>query len=225
MKRPDAARTFSRVTTYGFTFLVLLTAGLSAIAQDIVRLVTPPAFHPAAQFVPWIAIGVTLQGIYLLTSIGMNITKQTHLYPIATGAAAATSVAANLLLIPRVGTIGAAWANVLAYGVLAAVSFQFSRRLFPIPYEWRRLTHALVAGVLVYGAAQTVPAGWAPWLGVLVRGSVVVVGFFGVLLATGFLYADERAALRKRLRPGADPVTDAKPAAAPVNPSPRESGR
>lgn len=216
MKRPDAAATFSRVTTYVFTGLVLLTAGMSAIGDDLVRLMTAPEFHAAARFIPWIAIGVTLQGIYLLTSIGLNITKQTQFYPLATGLAAATSVAANLLLIPRVGTIGAAWANVLAYGVLAAVSFAFSRRLYPIAYEWRRLVHALAAGVVSYAAAVfilpifivpifivpifAVPDGLPPWLGVLVRGTIVVVTYVLLLISTGFLYPPERAALWSRLR-------------------------
>ena len=45
-------------------------------------------------------MGVLFQGVYLLTSIGMNITKQTRYYPVATIAAAATSVSANLVLVP-----------------------------------------------------------------------------------------------------------------------------
>ena len=52
---------------------------------------------------PWIAVGVVLQGVYLLTSIGLNITKRTEFYPMATGLAAATSVGANLALVPRYG--------------------------------------------------------------------------------------------------------------------------
>lgn len=240
MKRPDARATFSRVTTYVFTGLVLLTAGISAIGDDLVRLMTTPEFHPAARFVPWIAIGVTLQGIYLLTSIGLNITKQTQFYPIATGLAAATSVAANLLLIPRVGTIGAAWANVMAYGVLAAVSFAFSRRFYPIAYEWRRIVHVLAAGIVSYATAVvvlpiiigsifivpifTVPDGPPPWLGVLVRGTIVVVTYVLLLISTGFLYPPERVALWARLRPRAGAPTEPK-AETPAPPVTRSAMR
>ena len=53
---------------------------------------TTPAFYEAARVIPWIGLGVLFQGVYLLTSIGMNITKQTRYYPVATVAAAATSV-------------------------------------------------------------------------------------------------------------------------------------
>ena len=57
--------------------------------------------------------------MYLLTSIGLNITKRTEFYPIATGLAAVTSVGVNLALVPRYGATGAAIANTLSYAVLA----------------------------------------------------------------------------------------------------------
>ena len=63
-----------------------------------------------------------LQGIYQLTSIGLAITKRTRYYPVATGIAAVASVTANVLLIPHFGVLGAAWANMISYGVLAAVA-------------------------------------------------------------------------------------------------------
>ncbi len=112
-------------TTYAWGALVLLAAGLTAVADDAVRLMTTPDFYGAAKVVPWIAAGVVFQGIYLLTSIGLNITKQTKYYPIATGAAAVASVGANLVLIPRFGVMGAAWSNTMAYAVLAITAMRF----------------------------------------------------------------------------------------------------
>ncbi len=195
MREPDAKDTFSRVTTYGVLLLALLTAGLTACARDIIALATTPTFHQAARVVPWIALGVAFQGVYLLTSIGLNITKHTEYYPMATGIAAVTSVAANLLLVPSFGIVGAAWANMLAYAVLAFVSWRFSQRFFPMAYEWRRLAKIVVAalgGVLV--AHFTVPA-VGPVPGVLLHGATVVVVFFGVLAWSKFFVPNEIARL------------------------------
>ena len=135
MGEPNAKEIFSRVTTYGIAVLVLLVAGLSAISYDLVAAMTRPEFRYASRVVPWIGLGVALQGTYLLTSIGLNITKRTEYYPVATGIAAATSVAMNLALIPRFGIVGSAVANTLAYAVLAAVSWRFSQQLYPIEYR------------------------------------------------------------------------------------------
>ena len=85
------------------------------MAPDLVRLTTTTDFHAAAAVTPWIALGVMFQGIYLVGSIGLVITKRTTLYPIATGTAAVVSLVGYALLIPRFGLLGAAWAN--AHGV------------------------------------------------------------------------------------------------------------
>jgi O-antigen/teichoic acid export membrane protein len=206
MKEPDARRTFSGVTTYALAALVLLAAGLSAVAEDIVRLMTTPEFQAAAQVIPWIALGVLLQGVYLLTSIGLNITKRTQYYPMATGIAAATSIGTNLLLIPRFGVLGAAWSNVISYAVLAAVSLWFSQRLYPIRYEYGRVVRVALAGIAAAAAGRLVPIAGHPLALVLLRSVVVLAAFPAVLAATGFFEAHELQRLRRfytRLRPAA----------------------
>jgi O-antigen/teichoic acid export membrane protein len=201
MREADAQRTFKIVTTYGLAVLALLGAGLSAVAADAVRLMTQPEFFAAAEVVPWIALGVVFQGAYLLTSIGLNITKQTRYYPVATLCAAVTSVAANLALVPRFGALGSAWANVLAYAVLAAVGMALSQRFYPIRYDWSRIVAVAVAGVGAFlAAAVAVPSPLPALVAVLLRGLTVLVTYPVLLLATGFYDAQEIAAVRRALR-------------------------
>lgn len=198
MKEPDAKRTFSLVATYGLAVLSLLAAGLAATATDVVRLMTKPAFYEAARVIPWIGLGVLFQGVYLLTSIGLNITKQTRYYPVATFAAAGTSVGANLLLIPRFGAVGAAWANTLAYLVLAAVGLHLSRRFYPMRYEWGRIGRVAVAALAAYVAAMVlVPSSLPVPVALLLHGTTVLVSYPLCLLAVGFYRREERDVLRR----------------------------
>ena len=198
MKQPDAKATFRLITTYATAGLILLVAGLAAVGPEIVRYVMPPAFHGAARVVPWIAVGVGFHGIYLLTSIGLNITKSTRLYPVATGAAAATSVVANVLLVPRYGSVGAAWSNAAAYGVMAGTALVLSQRVYPIPLEWGRLARIGAAGAIAYVAAWALPA-MPPFAAFLARGSVVTIVFPACLAALGFLDARELRTLGRML--------------------------
>jgi O-antigen/teichoic acid export membrane protein len=187
MKHPDAKTTFRTVTTYGVFVLALLASGLAATSRDIVRLMTEPRYYGAAAVVPWIGLSVVLQGVYLLTSIGLNITKRTIFYPVSTGLAAATAVALNFILIPRFGMIGAAWSNAAAYGVLAISGFAFSQAVYPIRYEWARLARIAAAGALATLAGSLIlhPGIWPLW-GILLRGSTVVLTFLGTLALLGF---------------------------------------
>ena len=200
MREPDAKETFARVTTYGVLVLALLVAGLAACASDLIAVLMPPTFQPAARVVPWVGLGVALQGIYLLTSIGLNITKRTEYYPVATAIAAGTSIGANLLLIPTFGIIGAAWANVTAYAVLALVAARFSQRFYPITYEGGRLARIVGAGLLaLFIARMGIPA-MRPVPAFLAHGLTVVLVFFGVLVATRFFVAHEVAELSRLLQ-------------------------
>jgi O-antigen/teichoic acid export membrane protein len=197
MKEQDAQRTFSTMTTYGLAVLVLLAAGLSAVAHDLVRLMTAPQYHAASRVIPPITVAVTLQGWYLLTSIGMNITKRTQYYPLAAGTAAASNVLANVILIPRFGMMGPAWSNVISYAVLSGVAFVLSQKFYPIRYEYGRLVRVLVAGVAAFLAAILIwPDVRLAVVGILVRGTTVLVVYPAVLGLTGFFHAKELARLK-----------------------------
>ena len=197
MKERNAKGIYRTISTYIVATLVLLGMGLCAVSSDLVRLFTTPDFHAAAEVTPWIALGVMFQGLYLVGSIGLVITKQTRLYPIATGIAAAVSVAANAVLIRRYGVIGAAWANAIAYATLAVVTGYFSQRVYPIQYEWSRLARIVVAGLAGYAAAHwAVPASVNAVIGLLLHGMLAAAGYLVVLYVTGFFHAGELRMLR-----------------------------
>lgn len=198
MSEPDAKRTFRLVTTYGCAALALLAAGLAAVSTDVVRLMTKPAFYEAARVIPWVGLGVAFQGVYLLTSIGMNITKQTRYYPVATVAAAAASVGANLLLIPRHGALGAAWANALSYAVLAGVGMVLSQRFYPMAYEWSRLGRVVVAALAAFvTSVALVPTSLPIAVALLLHGGLVLASYPVFLLVMGFYRPEERAVLAR----------------------------
>ena len=156
----------------------------------------------AAQVVTWTAVGVFFQGVYLLTSIGLNITKNTRYYPVSTILGAVINVTLNFVLIPTFGILGAAWANAVAYGAQAAVAFRLSQRFYPIQYESGRLARVTAAALVACLIARALPE-MRPLIGVLARGSTVVLVMGRAARVTGFFRADEiRAldALRRRPR-------------------------
>jgi len=219
VKEPDAPRIFRTVTTYGVAILALLTAGLSATGVYAMRAMThgrqlapdDPRWSDASIVIAFTALGVFFQGVYLLTSIGLNITKQTRYYPVATITAAAVNIGLNLALIPPFGMRGAAWANGAAYAVQAALGYHFSQRFYPVPYEWGRITRVCAAAIAAYATAAMLPhiaiavdprSTLAPLPDLLARGITVVAVFTGLLAITGFFHPEELRRLRA-LRRGA----------------------
>jgi len=219
IREPDAPLVFRTVATYGVAVLALLTAGISAIGRDALmamthgRLLAPAdqRWADVSLVVAFTSLGVFFQGLYLLSSIGLNITKRSQYYPAATITAAAANIGLNFLLIPRLGIVGAGWANAIAYAVQAVLGYVLSQRFYPIAYEWGRIVRVLAAASAGYACAMLLPSmhlvtnmrsTLASVPDVLMRGTVVVGVFAALLAATGFFHPGEIAALRALRRRG-----------------------
>jgi O-antigen/teichoic acid export membrane protein len=190
-RQPDARTVLRKVTTYGFAVLVLLVAGTVAVARDVVLVMLTPEYLQAAAVLPLVAAGMGLQGVYLLTSIGLNLTSRTEFYPVATFVAAGVGLATGVLLMPAYGAVGAAIAFALAYGTQAAVAFFFAQRFYPITYEGGRLVRIALAGVMAVivslGFVPPVP----PIVSLLLHGFLTIATYVLLLLATGFFRSSE----------------------------------
>ncbi|HIE05162.1 MAG TPA: hypothetical protein EYP61_10420, partial [Candidatus Latescibacteria bacterium] len=93
----------------------------------------------------------------------------TELLPPVVGASAALNLALNLLLIPRIGMIGAAWATLAAYSAMTSTLFLWARKLYLVPYDFLR------AGGLVSVAGGTFLL--ASLFPSVLRWGVVLIGY------------------------------------------------
>jgi O-antigen/teichoic acid export membrane protein len=190
---------------------VLLVAGTAAVSRDLILLLLKPDYLAALPVVPMIAAAFAIQGIYQLTSIGLNLTSRTEFYPISTIAAALVSVVLGIWLIPRYGLVGAAVTVLLSYATQAIVAFLLAQRVYHVHYEHTRLARVVGAGVLASIAGLALPA-MPPLAGLLARGTTTVGVFVLALWMSGFLRSSERAFVqelwgrlkRRRSRPAVD---------------------
>lgn len=113
-------------------------AGRSLIARP---------FLPGLIIVPIILLAYLFNGIYVNLWAGIYIEEKTRYFPLITGVGALVNVAANLLLIPRLGIMGAALAVLASYLVMAALLHHFAQKFYPIRYEYGKLVRILAAVV------------------------------------------------------------------------------
>ena len=79
--------------------------------------------------------------------------------------------------------------------------YVFTQRLFPVPYEWRRLgLIVLSAGALIGAGEALLPT--SGFIGLASR-TVLWLAYPAALLAFGFLHEEERSSLAAMLRPSA----------------------
>lgn len=143
----EARRTYGFVLTYLLFAATWLALALGLLSPWLVRLLTTPDFYAASRVVAPLAFAAAAFGGYIVIAIGVGRARRTQFNWVVTGAAAALNAALNLILIPPYGMMGAAVATVAAYAVMFAGMAWWSQRVYPVPYQWRRVATLGAAGV------------------------------------------------------------------------------
>jgi O-antigen/teichoic acid export membrane protein len=185
----EAARTYSYVLTYLVAVTSWMALALGVLAPWLVQLLTTEDFYSAERVVAPLAFAAALFGGYIVVVIGIGRARMTRSNWVITAAAAMLNVVLNLLLIPPFGMMGAAVATIGAYGVLFLGMAWRAQRVFPVPYQWRRVGTALAAavGLTVVGRVLDPP---------LVAAIALVASYPLVLLPLGFYLPEELRRMR-----------------------------
>ncbi len=178
VREPGAPRVLARTATFAFAGFTALALAVALLAPEAVTLMTPrrPELRVAAPLVPVVALAYLLHGVFLLTSIGIGIERRARYYPLVTAVAATVNIAANFAWIPRHGMMGAAWATVASYAVMATMGALVSHRLYAIPFEAGRMAAIALAGALAFASGRWAPA--ALWPAILWK-AVPLAAFAG----------------------------------------------
>ena len=148
----EAARLYSLVTTYYVLGTGVVVAGVALLGRWGVRLLGHK-YYGAESALPWLALGWSLYGLFLVFVVISGRTLHTSRNLPAAVVGLAVNIAAVLLLVPPLGIAGAGIALCLAYATMVAVLYGFTRSLFAVRFEWDRLAKLVVvlAGVSVAG--------------------------------------------------------------------------
>jgi O-antigen/teichoic acid export membrane protein len=193
----DDEREARRAYAFVLTYLVLIASwgatALALLSPWIVDWIAAPAFASASRVVGPLSFAVVSFAGYIVVAIGVGRARRTQFNWVVTGAAAIVNVVLNLTLIPPYGMMGAAIATVAAYTTMFVGMAWWAQRIYPVPYQWRRvLTAGLVAVALV--VAGKLVGGGLPV-------AVALAAAYPVVLAPlGFYLPAERRAIGARLR-------------------------
>lgn len=141
----QAARLYARVTTAYVAVTGTVVCGVLLVGRWAVKaLADDPSYYGASEALPWVALGWALYGLVLvLITVAGRAKVTTRNFP----ATAAGLVVNVVLLVTLVGPLGIAGAGIAlcgAYVVILVVLHLLTRQLFAVPFEWWRLTRAVL---------------------------------------------------------------------------------
>jgi O-antigen/teichoic acid export membrane protein len=195
----EASRLYGFVTTYYVLFSGWIVAGLALEGRWVVRLLTSQSsYYPAYRPLPWVALGWAMYGLFVVFVVIAGRAKVTTRNFPAALAGLAANVILLVILLPRLGLAGAGVALCGAYLVMLAAMYFFTRRLFTVAFEWRRLAQIVV----VIGAIAALGDVFLPTRGFagFVLRAAAWAAIPAVLLTTRFPHPEEMARLRSLFR-------------------------
>ena len=190
-----ARRTYGYVLTYLLFVSCWISLTLGLLAPWLVRLLAPANddFWGGASVVGPLAFAASAWAAYTVVAIGVGRARRTQFNWVVTGSAALLNVALNLLLVPPFGIEGAATAHVAAFATMFLGMAWHSQRIYPVPYQWRRVATVVAAAVALLAAGKAFDAP----LGVAIA---LAVSYPLVLVPVGFYLPSERTRIAHTLR-------------------------
>jgi O-antigen/teichoic acid export membrane protein len=198
LSEEDAPTIFARLSTYYAIAMYTLGIGLALVSKEVILLVAKPAFASAYRVVPIVVLAFIANGFYYMVINQLFLVKATKRLPVLTLASAALNIGLNLILVPRFGIVAAAWNTVAGYSLLLLLVYYQSHKLYPVPYEYRRLAVLTVLGTAVFFLGRALRL-TNPYLSLLSK--FLVTGLFPAsLFLLGFFTDREKRGMQLLVR-------------------------
>jgi len=145
----DAPKLYARVAQafalFGsFAFLGIL------LYLDVIQYFLGANFREALGILPVLLMANLFLGLYYNFSVWFKLKDKTRYGGYIALGGTVIVLTLNLLLIPRIGYWGPAWATFFCYGFMALAGYLTGHREYPIPYPMARIAFYLGLSVGVY---------------------------------------------------------------------------
>jgi O-antigen/teichoic acid export membrane protein len=154
LERGGGARLQAAAREQVSTFLLIglpAAVGVALVAGPLTEVMIGEDLRQvAAAITPWIALSALLSGLttYYFHQ-AFTLGRRTGLLLAAMAVPALANIALNLLLIPRFGVMGAAWATAASFALGLLASITIGRRVLVMPVPWETLARCgLAAGAM-----------------------------------------------------------------------------
>ncbi|KYG78770.1 lipopolysaccharide biosynthesis protein [Roseivirga echinicomitans] len=152
----EAPTLFAKVMHY---FVVFNIAIMVAIAVNIELIADVflgrPGYKAALYVLPVLLIGKLFFGVYVNLSVWFKIKDKTIYGTYFTAIGAIITLVGHLWLvrIPSIGYFGSAISALVCYAVMCAMCYYKGRKVFPVPYNFKKLFLYLIIAVgVIYGS-------------------------------------------------------------------------
>ncbi|MDY5969730.1 MAG: oligosaccharide flippase family protein [Bacteroidales bacterium] len=157
----NSPRLFADVMTYfvicGLAIFLLITLFLPLFALFI-----GPEYREGLGIVPIVIFANLMYGVVFNLGIWYKLSDHTHYGTIITAVGAVVTVLCLVALVPAIGYWGAACAHFGCYFVMMVISYVWGQKVYPIPYNVRRIAFYVLLAVVLFALGYFPPIASKP---------------------------------------------------------------
>ncbi len=132
--------------------LFLLITLFMPLIQFLFILYSPKseAYFAGVGIVPILLLANICLGIYFNISTWYKITDKTYIGAVIAFIGALITIIMNVMLVPKIGYWGAAWATLVCYISMVLIGYITEQKYYPIPYDYKRILFYLLLAVILF---------------------------------------------------------------------------
>ncbi len=190
-KNKDSKELYAAIGKY-FAVVGLVAFLVVTFYIDLFQYLVDEPYREGLKIVPVLLLANLFLGLYYNLSVWYKLTDKTRWGGYIMAVGAVITVVLNWWWIPKIGYMGSAWATLICYVSVTAISYVLGQKYFPVPYDLKRIFGYIFIAVAFYFLSL--------WMRNAVGGdltSVLISNTALLLLYFVILFQAERKLLRK----------------------------
>ena len=149
-QKKDAKEQYEIVMRYFIAFTAFIFLSINVFIDIIKHFIQDGAYHAGLDVVPILLLANLFLGMYYNLSVWYKVSEKTRFGAYLSVAGAAITIGLNILLIPTMSYMGSAWATLICYASMCVMSYIFSRRHYPISYNWKYISFYMISALSLF---------------------------------------------------------------------------
>lgn len=149
-QKKDAKEQYAIVMRYFIAFTAFIFLSINLFIDIIKHFIQDEAYHAGLDVVPILLLANLFLGMYYNLSVWYKVSEKTRFGAYLSVAGATITIGLNILLIPTLSYMGSAWATLICYASMCVMSYVFSRRHYPISYNWKHISFYMISALSLF---------------------------------------------------------------------------
>ncbi|WP_282015731.1 oligosaccharide flippase family protein [Marinifilum flexuosum] len=154
-KQENSKQVYADVLKYFTLFCLLIFLGVMFYI-DIVKLLIKSNYHEGLSIVPYVLLGNLFFGVFFSLSLWYKLSDKTKYGAIMAIIGSVITIVLNIILVPKIGYQGAAYAVFLCFGIMMVVSYLLGQKHYPVPYDIKRILFYFILAMILFAVGSQI---------------------------------------------------------------------